>query len=156
ALDAHATLLALHEAGSATRERDLVVSQLQRTGAIGAAVQLYRLAIEQAKPDAEREPGYQARDLPGYEGWARPLDKRYHPAMDRELQAYWLRQYVALPADQRIGALDAWLGGNDETAVQAALDRLGDTGLGDLDTRLALLEADRAAFEASEDPAIRF
>ncbi|HET8819603.1 MAG TPA: S46 family peptidase [Xanthomonadaceae bacterium] len=156
ALAAHAKLLELHAADSATRERDLVLSQLQRTAAIGAAVELYRLAIERAKPDAEREPGYQDRDLPGYEGWLRQMEKRYHPAMERQLQAYWLRQYLALPEAQRVAAIDTWLGGQDEAAVQAALDKLAATHLGDLETRLSLLAADRATFEASEDPAVAF
>ena len=156
ALDAHAKLMELHAIEKATRERDLVLSQLQRTGAIGAAVDLYRLAIEREKPDAEREPGFQERDLPGHEGWVRQMEKRYHPAMDRQLQAYWLREYLALPEAQRVPAIDAWLGGNDEAAVQSALDRLAATRLGELDTRLALLSADREAFEASEDPAVKF
>ena len=156
ALAAHAKLLELHAADSATRERDLVLSQLRRTPVVGAAVDLYRLAIERAKPDADREPGYQERDLPGREGSLRQMEKRYHPAMDRELQAYWLRQYLALPEAQRVAAIDAWLGGNDEAAVQAALDKLAGTRLGDLDTRLSLLSADRATFEASQDPAVAF
>ncbi|MCJ0825300.1 S46 family peptidase [Luteimonas sp. 50] len=156
ALAAHDRLLALDKAESATRERDLVFGQLRRTGVIGAATGLYRLALEGRKPDAQREPGYQARDLPGFEGAMRQMDKRYVPAMDRQLQEYWLRQYVKLPADQHVAALDAWLGGNDEAAIQAALDKLARTGLGDLDTRLALLKADPAAFEASTDPAVQF
>ncbi|MGH8085191.1 MAG: S46 family peptidase [Lysobacter sp.] len=156
ALVAHAKLLELHAADSATRDRDLVLGQLRRTGTIGAATRLYRLAIEKAKPDAEREPGYQQRDLPGFEGDMRQMDKRYAAAMDRQLQEYWLREYVKLPADQRVTAIDGWLGGSDEAAIQVALDTLAGTGLGDLDTRLSLLQADRAAFEASEDPALQF
>ena len=156
ALAAHDTLLRLDQADRATRERDLVFGQLRRTGAIGAAIGLYRLAIERQKPDAQREPGYQERDLPGLEGSLRQMEKRYAPAMDRQLQEYWLREYVKLPADQRIAAVDAWLGGNDEAAVQAALARLAATELGNTDTRLALLKADRAALEASTDPAVRF
>ncbi len=156
ALAAHARLLELHEADSATRERDLVFGQLRRTGVIGAATSLYRLAIERQKPDAEREPGYQARDLPAFEGSLKQMEKRYHPAMDRQLQAYWLGEYVKLPQAQRVVAVDEWLGGNDEAAIQAALDNLARTDLGELNTRLALLEADRAAFEASTDPAVQF
>ncbi|MCE7033265.1 S46 family peptidase [Lysobacter sp. GX 14042] len=154
ALDAHATLVELLEQGNATRERDLVVPQLFRTGALGTARTLHRLSIERARPDAEREAGYQQRDLPGIEGAMRQMDRRYHPDMDRQLQEYWLRQYVALPQDQRVPALDQWLGGDGEAAVQAALDRLAGTALGGLDTRLALLESDQATLEASGDPAI--
>jgi hypothetical protein len=156
ALAAHAKLLELDAAERATRERDLVLGQLQRTGAIGAAVNLYRLAIERAKPDAERESGYQQRDLPAFRGSMEQMDKRYHPAMDRQLQEYWLRQYLELPPAQRVAAIDVWLGGDDEAAVQRALDRLAGTELGRLQARLALMEADRAAFEASEDPAVGF
>nr|WP_140909084.1 S46 family peptidase [Luteimonas lumbrici] len=155
ALDAHAKLVALQEVESATRDRDLVFGQLRRTGAIGAASSLYRLALEKQKPDAEREPGYQQRDLPSFEGAMKQMDRRYAPAMDRQIQEYWLRQYVALPADQHVAALDAWLGGNDEAAIQRALERLSGTRLGDLDARMALLQADPAAFESSEDPAVQ-
>ncbi len=155
ALAAYDTLQQLQARERATRDRDFVFGQLRRTGVIGAATSLYRLAIEQQKPDAGRAPGYQERDLPAFEGSMKQMERRYAPAMDRQLQEYWLRQYVALPDNQHVAALDAWLGGNDEAAVQRALDRLAGTGLGDLDARMALLESDRAAFEASGDPAVQ-
>src|SRR5690606_3583700 len=155
ALEAHATLVELQKADSATRDRDMVFGQLRRTGVIGAASSLYRLALERQKPDAEREPGYQERDLPGFEGAMKQMDRRYAPAMDRQIQEYWLRQYIALPADQHVAALDAWLGGTDEAAVQRALERLSGTRLGELDARMALLQADPSAFESSEDPAVQ-
>ncbi|MFO4986990.1 S46 family peptidase, partial [Salmonella enterica subsp. enterica serovar 1,4,[5],12:i:-] len=82
--------------------------------------------------------------------------RRYVPAMDRQLQQYWLQQYVALPADQRIAALDTWLGGNDQAAVDAALKRLDGTTLGSTEERLKWFKADKAAFEASKDPAIQY
>ncbi|MBB1059706.1 S46 family peptidase [Marilutibacter spongiae] len=154
ALEAHATLVALDEQARAQRDRDLVLGQLRRTGTIGAAVQLYRLAIERDRPDADREQGYQDRDLPGFEGGMRQMERRYDPKMDRELQAYWLREYVKLPADQHVEALDAWLGGNDEKAIEGALDRLAKTNLGITEYRLGLMTADRAEFEKSKDPAI--
>jgi len=156
ALAAHAKLEALSAESRATRERDLVFGQLRRTGVIGAATSLYRLALERAKPDAEREQGYQERDLPAFEGSLQQMEKRYHAAMDRQLQEYWLREYVKLPQAQRVAAVDAWLGGNDEAAIQAALDKLSATKLGDLEARTALFKADRAAFEASTDPAVQF
>jgi hypothetical protein len=155
ALAAHATLVDLQKADSATRDRDLVFGQLRRTGTIGAASSLYRLALERQKPDAEREPGYQDRDLPSFEGAMKQMDRRYAPAMDRQIQEYWLRQYIALPADQHVAALDAWLGGTDEAAIDRALDRLAETDLGELDARMALLHADPAAFKASDDPAVQ-
>ncbi len=156
ALAAHERLVALDEAERATRERDLVLRMLNGTGAISAATTLYRLAIERGKPDTEREQGYQDRDLPTIEGGLRQMDRRYVPAMDRELQAYWLAEYAKLPPAQRIKAVDEWLGGHDARAIGRALDRLADTRLGDADQRMQWLAADRKAFESSRDPAIRY
>ena len=156
AIAAHGQLVALNDAERGTRERDLAVRMFNGTGAVSAAITLYRLSIERGKPDAEREQGYQDRDLPTIEGGLRQMDRRYVPAMDRELQRYWLQEYVRLPAAQRLPALDAWLGGGDAKAIDRALDRLAKTKAGDGDQRLAWLKADRKALEASKDPAMRY
>ena len=156
ALDAHAKLLALLEQNKATRERDLTLAMFNNTAMVGSATQLYRLAIEREKPNAERESGYQERDLPAIEGGLKQLERRYVAAMDRQLQEYWLNEYIKLPADQRVAAVDTWLGGNDAAAVKRALDRLAGTKLGSTEERLTWFAADRKAFEASKDPAIQY
>ncbi|RRN56544.1 S46 family peptidase [Pseudoxanthomonas sp. SGNA-20] len=156
ALQAHAKLVQLLEQSKATRSRDYTLAMFNNTGVVGAATQLYRLSLEKAKPDAEREPGFQQRDLPTIEGAMKQLERRYVPAMDRQLQAYWLNEYIKLPAAQRVPAVDQWLGGNDAVAVERALDRLAATKLGSTEERLKWLSADRAAFEASDDPAIQY
>lgn len=156
ALDAHAQLIALLEQAKATRERDLTLAMFNNTAMLGAATQLYRLSIERQKPDAERESGYQDRDLTAIEGGLKQLERRYVPAMDRQLQEYWLNEYLKLPAGQRVAAVDQWLGGNDAAAVKRALDRLASTKLGSTEERLKWFGADRAAFEASTDPAIQY
>ncbi|GGD37255.1 S46 family peptidase [Pseudoxanthomonas indica] len=156
ALDAHAKLIALGEQAKATRDRDLIFRQFSMSGAIGAATSMYRLSIENEKPNAERESGYQERDLPTLEGTMKQMERRYVPAMDRQLQAYWLGEYVKLPAAQRVAAVDTWLGGNDSAAINRALDKLAGTQLGNTEERLKWLKADRKAFEASNDPAIQY
>jgi hypothetical protein len=156
ALAAHAKLVALGDAAKATRERDLVVGQLNNTAMIGTAVQLYRLAIERDKPDAQRESGYQQRDYPAIEGAQKQLERRYVAAMDRQLQQYWLQQYVQLPAAQRLAPVDKWLVGNKEQNITRALDKLAKTELGSTDARLKWFKADRKAFESSNDPAIQY
>ncbi len=157
ALAAHAQLIKHLEASRATRERDLFVGQFNGTATVGAAIALYRLSIERAKPNAEREPGYQDRDLPTIEGSVRQMERRYVAKMDRQFQQYWLSQYVALPAEQRSNeVLNQWLAGSDAKAVDALVSTLAGTELGSLDARLKWLKADRAAFEASTDPAIRY
>ena len=155
ALAAHQALTALGEQGRTTRERDSVIGNVG--GALGgSALGLYRLAVEREKPDAQRESGYQQRDLPGIEGGVKQMERRYVAEMDRQIQRYWLMQYIALPADQRIAAIDTWIGGNDAKAVDAALDRINGSKLGSLDERMKWLSADRKAFEASTDPAIQY
>src|SRR5690606_6075476 len=156
ALEAHRRLLALDDAERATRERDLVLRMLNGTGALSAATSLYRLAIEREKPDAEREQGYQERDLPTIEGGLRQMERRYVAEMDRELQRYWLSEYVKLPAEQRVAALDTWLGGDDEDAVEAALDRLAKSRIGGTAVRMAWFEAGRKELEGNRDPAIAY
>ena len=156
-LDAHAKLLELNQASRATRDRDLVFSQFNGTGVLATAIRGYRLAIEREKPDAEREQGYQERDVPTLEGAVRQMERRYVREMDRGLQRYWLDEYVKLPENQRIEALDTWLGGTGDKAIDGALDRLGRSELADgTDARLKWLRADRQAYESSKDPAIRY
>ena len=156
ALEAYARLQALGTQAHATQQRDFVLGMFNRTGTLGVAVQLYRLAIEKARPDAERQEGYQERDLPAIAGGLKQMDRRYVASMDRQLQRYWLQQYLQLPAGKGLPALDQWLGGNDAVAVDAALLRLDGSKLGSLDERLKWLDADKAAFEASTDPAIQY
>jgi hypothetical protein len=152
-LVSHAKLRELAADAASTRERDLVLSQVANLGLLGNVRGLYRLAVERAKPDAERAPGFQDRDLPGIEGNLRQLERRFHPAMEKQLMAYWLGEYLKLPAAQRVPAIDAWLGGNDAAAITRALEATyAGTGLAGTDARLALLKADAAAFEASTDP----
>lgn len=156
-LDAYARILELNEASRATRERDLVFGQFNGTGVLSTAIRGYRLAIEREKPDADREQGYQERDLPTIEGAVRQMERRYVPEMDRGLQQYWLAEYVKLPQAQRLEAVDAWLGGSDDKAIDGVLDRLGRSELADsTETRLKWLKADREAYESSKDPAIRY
>lgn len=156
ARDAHAALVALNDGENASRERDLVFRMFNGTSTVSTAIRLYRLAIERGKPDTEREQGFQERDWPGIEGGLAQMDRRYVPAMDRELQHYWLSEYIKLPDAQRLPAIDAWLGGNDEAAIERALDALATTGLGDAAERTRWFSADRKAFEDSKDPAIRY
>ena len=152
-LQAHARLVELAAEARETRERDLIVGQIAGGGLLGNLRMLHRLAIESAKPDAERTVGYQQRDLPRIEGAVRQLDRRYHPAMEKQLMAYWLAEYIKLPADQRVEAIDTWLGGNDQAAIDRALERTyANTKLADTDARLALLKADQASIEAMDDP----
>ena len=125
-------------------------------------MRLYRNAIEQAKPDAERESGYQERDAARLEGGMKSMDKRYDAKVDQALMKLRIERYLAqVPAEHRVPELDRWLGAsaNDKHVpdLDAKLDALyAGSKLGDEAVRLQLLEADRAAIEASDDAALQF
>ncbi len=156
ALAAHLKLVEIGELAMNTRERDYILAQLNNTAMLGSAIQSYRLSIEREKPDAQRESGYQQRDLPTLEGAQRQLERRYVPAMDRQLQQYWLQQYVQLEAGQRLAPIDQLLAGSSGQDLSPVLDRLASTGLGSTDERLKWLQEDRKAFESSTDPVIQY
>ncbi|GAB2492068.1 S46 family peptidase [Arenimonas alkanexedens] len=156
ALEAHARLVALAAESRDTRARDLVVGQVAGMGLLSQVRGLYRLSVEKTKPNVERAPGYQERDLPGFEGSIRQFERRFDPGMEKQLMAYWLAEYIKLPADQRVAAIDAWLGGSDAQAIERALDSTyAGTQVIGTEARLALLAADPASFESSTDPLVK-
>lgn len=128
---------------------------------LAAAVDLYRLAINRERPEAEREPGYQTRDEARIRGRLEMFERRFDAVADRALLEHRIARYAALPASERLPELDAWLGiaGDrpDLERLRPTLDALyADSRLFDREARLAWLSRDRAAIEASEDPALRF
>ncbi len=156
ALEAHDRLVALANEAKATRDRDAILGQFNNTGAIGTAITLYRLSLERAKPDAEREVGYQERDLLTIEGALKQMDRRYVASMDSGLQRYWLTQYIDLTKQQRLEPVDKWLGGSNEKAITRAVSKLAKTRLGDSAERTKWFTADSKTFESSKDPAIQY
>ncbi len=143
------------------RERDFYYTYLAHRGELlRTAAGLYRLSREREKPDMEREPGYQERDLERIKERLTRLERTYDPAVDRAFWRRFLLHYAAIPVDQHGQVLDAWFGieGNqvDEAALDAKLDEMyAGTKLGDTAARLTWMERSRAEFEASDDPFIR-
>jgi hypothetical protein len=145
----------------ATRERDeLLEWLLVSSPLLSEATRLHRLALERGEPDAEREPGFQERDLPLFEGRLRRAQAVLEPASDRAGLRHFLLLAAALPAGQRIAPLDAQLratgAATPEAQVDALLDRLyAGTRLGDLETRLVMFREPLDALLARHDPMIQ-
>jgi len=133
--------------------------QVRRPQLLRAAQRLYRLAREREKPDAEREPGYQERDMAFFRQSMEAIDRRFDPAVDKAEWLLFLEGYMAQPAAARIRAYHRALGlsdGFDARRVSALLDGFyAVTELDDVQTRLSLMEADAATLEESEDPFMR-
>ena len=150
------TLNDLISKSQSTQERDLLLSRLGRSSMLSTARRLYRLSREREKEDADREPGYQERDMVPFRQRLQRMDRRYHPDVDKALWNYYLEGYQKLPADQRVAEFDTFLGLDKPSKVPARIDAMyAKTKLGDTETRLNWIDADRAAFEASDDPFIQ-
>jgi hypothetical protein len=126
ALAARDGLVALNQEKLATWDRDFLLDVSSRGArAFAWPLQLARRGWEAAKPDAERELGYQERDWPRLRERLERDQKRYAPAVDRRLALAWLRRALALPKDQRIQTVDVMFGDlKDEAAVAKKLDGL--------------------------------
>lgn len=142
---------------AATRERDLALQLVGSADAYSSALRLVRLAAERAKPDAERDSGYQERDWPRIKASLEQMQRRFDPAVDQRFMVYGLLRYVALPPGQRLKALDAWLdGARDEKAIAARVAKLyAGSKLGNTEDRLRWFDADSKAIAAGNDSLLK-
>jgi hypothetical protein len=147
---------AVLDGARATRERDQLLGLLRsQTQLLRSALTLQRLALERARPDAQRETGYQRRDEALIAGQLTQVQRRYAPAMEKALVAELVRRYQALPEAQHLAEVDAVFGATPE-GLEARLDALyAGTRLGDAGYRQGLLDADPATLVASDDPLLR-
>ncbi|MBB4843708.1 hypothetical protein HNP55_002231 [Paucibacter oligotrophus] len=126
---------------------------------LSTADTLLENAHQQALPDAQRKPGFQARDARRLLQSMEVLDKRYDEQVDKRLAVHFLAKYLAQPAEQLNKALLAALGlqaGMDEAAIKTRLDALyAGSQLAQKDARMAWLQRDVAAFKASDDSFIQ-
>ena len=127
-----------------------------RPSLLGAAETLYRLSVEKEKPDAERESGYQERDIALIEQGLSRIDRRYDPAVDKAVWMMFLEKYMDAPMAMRVKALDEALelGADfDEAEMSAKLDAYyEDSILADPEKRSALMDASKEELEALDDP----
>jgi len=138
--------------GNATRERDLLFALMQsQTQLMRSAINLQRLAHERAKPDAQRETGFQRRDEELIAGQLRQVQRRYDPTVEKRLLTALLTRYQQLPDTQRVPEFDSAFG-RTPAQLATALDRVyGATRLGDETQRLNWLKAPPAALAKSDD-----
>jgi len=122
---------------------------LNRSQLLSAARTIYRWSQEQAKPDAEREPGFQERDRRLVTERLTQIERRFDPKVDRKLFEAALNEYRTLAPAGRNAAFDRQL-------EKTGLDRLyGTTKLGDTQWRLSLLSRSSAELASDADPFLR-
>ena len=150
--------LVAHSIGK--REKEFFYEYLARRGeAVRTARRLYRLSRERQKPDMQREPGYQERDLGRFKERMTRLERTFDPGVDRTFWSDFILLYAATPEEQHEAVFDRWFGitgsDGDRAAVDAKLDAMyAASTLGATEARLAWMERSPAEFEASDDPFI--
>ena len=117
---------------------------------------LYRLALERQKPDAQRESGYQERDLSFIKARLTRLEQSFVPEVD---QARWRASLTRWSAASPAMKDDATLRPAGLHAVMPKADSLDafykNTELADTAKRLAWIGKDVDAFRKSNDPFIQ-
>jgi hypothetical protein len=154
ALEAHAELTRLNDERMATWERDFFLDEAAR-GARGLRWPLLiaRRSAEGVKPDAEREPGYQERDLPLLRERLGRDQKRYEAGVDRRLFRSWVEHALALPADERLAPIDALFTGAEGAELDRRITELYDASpVFGLDVRMAMFEKTPDELSARSDP----
>jgi hypothetical protein len=154
---------ALQADSERTREQTATMMTLTTSSTyLGAAQTIYRLAVQRPKADMDRESGFQERDLPRIRDGQDRLQRTMDATADRALLRWALGLAAALPAEQRIVAVDEAAGlkpgmakADADKAIDGLLQRLFDgTRLGDRDFRLGLMEKSTADLLATKDPFI--
>lgn len=126
-----------------------IAGLLNRAQLLSAARTTLRWAQEREKPDAEREAGFQDRDRQLTIERLTQIERRFDPAVDREIFEQALAEYQKLPADKRDAAFERAL-------AAIGMERLyAETKLADTPTRLQWLDRSVKDFSASKDPFIR-
>ncbi|MEI4515922.1 MULTISPECIES: S46 family peptidase [unclassified Stenotrophomonas] len=141
--------------GASMGERDFVLEQAAaQSQLLRSALLLERLRIESAKPDAQRESGYQQRDQALIEGTLKQVQRRYAPEVEKALLTNLLTRYQQLPDAQRVPEFDAAFG-RTPAALAKALDTLySGTRLGDEAERLSRFAAAKEGKALAHDPLI--
>lgn len=142
-----------------TREADTALeSELLLPRLFFAAYRIARMADERQKPDAERDPSYQQRNISRLRDDLKSIDASYHPKLDRAFLKLALERDRARSADHRTPAL-ALIAGKDpkDADMNAAIAKLYDkTKLGDEKVRLDLFDKAKPATLANHpDPIVR-
>ncbi|WP_428841773.1 S46 family peptidase [Janthinobacterium lividum] len=144
------TLLAELDAAIASdmalSEEEFAWSVATNSDLLKSARTLYRLSLERQKADAERESGFQQRDLAFIKARLARLEQSYVNKVDQARFEAGLKRYAQLAAKSHPQGLDALL---PAPAAVAALYQ--QTQLADTAKRLAWLEKDQAAVAQSDD-----
>jgi hypothetical protein len=137
-------------ADMATSRQEAAWAEATHSDLLRSARILYRLSLERQKPDAQREAGYQERDLSFIKARLNRLEQSFVASVDQARYTAALNRYAKIDPKARPQGLDGLL------PAPAAIPALyKSTELADTAKRLAWIGKDPAAFRGSQDPFIQ-
>ena len=137
-------------ADMALQNQELGYSIATTSALLKSGQTLYRLSLERQKPDAERETGYQERDLSFIKARLQRLEQSFIGSVDEARYTAALQRYAKLAPSMHVKEIEPLLPAAAAIPVMYQQTRLGDTA-----TRLGWMEKAPAAFEQSADPFIQ-
>lgn len=141
-------------------ERDRMLGYVHRSQMISTARRLYRLAYEKQKPNSEREPGYQERDLPRIKAGLDRMTRRYDEKVDKAILLHFLELYAELPKEERFAEVDNAFklqDGFDKDKQKALLDDMyAKSNLDDEKVRNSLIDQSFSQINQSQDPFMHY
>ncbi|MDJ0714564.1 MAG: S46 family peptidase, partial [Prochloraceae cyanobacterium] len=152
-------LKALIARKQAIQKRNLRLRYLSQSDLLNTASRLYRLSVEKQKPDKDREPGYQERDLTRFKESLIRLDRRFDSEVDKVIWLKFIEDYAIVPSQDPIEVFDRFFSIGktlEPDKLKTKLDAMYQkTDLSDRQTRLKWMDESPKAFESSEDPFIQ-
>lgn len=140
------------------QERRFFLEEIERLSSyLASALSAVRRADERRRPDLEREPGFQERDLERARQQERDRSLSLAPAAARKALAYLVEKARTASKETPIRAFDEAFGKDaDRDAIEARLARMdAATSLSDESVRLANVDATLASLSASADPYVK-
>jgi hypothetical protein len=137
-------------ADMAVSRQEFALAEATHSDLLKSARTLYRLALERQKPDAQREAGYQDRDVSFIKARLTRLEQSFVPGVDEARYTAALNRYARLDPKTRPQGLDGLL---PHAGAVPALYK--STQLGDTARRLAWIGKDPEAFRKSDDAFIQ-
>jgi len=114
---------ALYEEYATYREKNLLGRFMDfACQMLTAATTISRWCEEKEKPDMEREPGFQERDVPRLKQRLQMIDMGFDMPTDKKILRYFMMRSRGLPENQRVEAFDRMLAGVPEDRIEAAID----------------------------------
>jgi hypothetical protein len=123
---------------------------------LSQAYTIYRTALEKQKPNMEREPGFQQRDLPYIKQRIQLAERGYDKQTDRAFLKFRLKGLVDYPWNQIPEAFKNILAKPSNETIEKYVDSLFDnTTLADTDTCLKLIEMTPEELLKTNDPLLK-